>query len=241
RRIDGVEIDGKVYMVPVDWGNTAVIYRTDQVKLDNKSIKFLTDPAYKGRISIPDGVDDVYAMAALLAGIKDHLNMTDAQFKAATDALRAVAKNVRFYWSDATQLNQALAAGEVVAALAWNESLLNLKGEGVPVEMMFDAKEGVSTWVCGFVLLNDAPGSEDHAYDYINAFMEAQSGKYMIEAWGYGHANGEAFSAASKESLETLGFGDFRAFIKNSLFQGAINPALKEKMIAEFEKIKAGF
>ncbi|MDH3911930.1 MAG: hypothetical protein OEU09_11590, partial [Rhodospirillales bacterium] len=44
RKIDGVEIDGKVYMVPVDWGNTAVIYRTDQVKLDNKSIKFLTDP-----------------------------------------------------------------------------------------------------------------------------------------------------------------------------------------------------
>ena len=42
---------------------------------------------------------------------------TDEQFKQASDFLREVHKNVRLYWTDNTDLSQAMASGEVDLAL----------------------------------------------------------------------------------------------------------------------------
>ncbi len=39
--------------------------------------------------------------------------MTDAQFEEASAFLREVHKNVRLYWSDTTEIVQALSGGEV--------------------------------------------------------------------------------------------------------------------------------
>ena len=35
--------------------------------------------------------------------------------------------------------------------------------------MKRDTKEGLSTWVCGYVLLKDAPGNLDKAYEFLSA------------------------------------------------------------------------
>ena len=48
--------------------------------------------------------------------------MTDAQFEEASDFLREVHKNVRLYWSDTTEIVQALSGGEVDLAWAWNDA-----------------------------------------------------------------------------------------------------------------------
>lgn len=59
RDMEGFSHDGKVYFVPIDWGNTSLTYRTDKVPAaDVASLQVFNDPKYRGRISIGDNVDD---------------------------------------------------------------------------------------------------------------------------------------------------------------------------------------
>ena len=241
RDMAGYHADGQVWAVPVDWGNTSMVYRTDKVDAaDTKSLMSFADPKFAGKVSLPDNVDDAYALGALAIGMRDWTKMNDDQFKQASEFLRKVHKNVRFYWADGTQLGHAMANGEVTLSWAWNETPTTMQAEGHPIARATDTKEGMTTWVCGFVLLKDGEGSEDKAYDYINAFLEDRAAKYMVETWGYGHANGTALGKMDKEMLTSKGFGNIESYFKNSLYQSATEPALREKMIAEFEKIKAG-
>jgi spermidine/putrescine-binding protein len=87
---------GTTWFMPWDWGNTALLYRTDKVTEDEaQSLRILADPKFQGRVSIGDNSDDAYALAGLVIGLKDWAQMTDAQFKEASDFLRKVHKNVR--------------------------------------------------------------------------------------------------------------------------------------------------
>ena len=234
--------DGKAWLVPFDWGNTAVTYRTDKVKPEEiQSLKAFADPAFEGRVSIGDNVDDAYALASLAIGVKDWSTLTDEQFAQASDFLRKVHKNVRLYWTDNTELSQAMAGGEVDLAWAWNETATTLQADNVPVAIKKDTDEGLSTWVCGYALLADAPGSEDKAYDYLNAVLDAQVSSYMVSDWGYGHANAKGMEAVDKETLDASGYGDVASFVDKTLFQSPTPAELRQKMIAEFEKIKAGY
>ncbi|TPW27439.1 ABC transporter substrate-binding protein [Pararhizobium mangrovi] len=234
--------EGKTWFIPFDWGNTALTYRTDKVDAaDVQSLQAFADPKFKGRVSIGDNVDDAYALASLAIGLKDWTGMTDEQFQKASDFLRKVHKNVRLYWTDGTELAQAMAGGEVDLAWAWNETATTLKAEDVPVTMKKDTKEGLSTWVCGYVRLKDAPGSEQKAYDYLSAVNDPKVSKYLVTDWGYGHGNAAGMKAISQKELEASGYGDIDKFVGNTLFQSPVSPELKQKMIAEFEKIKAGY
>jgi len=242
RDLPGFSHEGKAYLVPFDWGNTALVYRTDLVpEADIASLQVFADPKYQGKISIGDSVDDAYALASLAIGLKDWTKMTDAQFEEASDFLRKVHQNVRVYWSDGASLAQVMASGEVSIAWAWNETPVTMQAEGHPVAMKRDTKEGLSTWVCGYSLMSGAEGSEDKAYDFLNAILEERTAEYLVTAWGYGHANESAMGKIDQETLASMGYDNLEAFRANTLWQGPLPTALREKMIAEFEKIKAGF
>jgi spermidine/putrescine transport system substrate-binding protein len=242
RDMAGFSEGGKPYFVPVDWGNTALTYRTDLVpEEDVQTLQVFADPKYQGRISIGDNVDDAYALASLAVGVKDWSTMTDAQFQAASDFLRKVHENVRVYWQDGASLAQVLASGEVTIAWSWNETSVSMQAEGHPVAMKRDTKEGLSTWVCGYSLLADGEGSEDKAYDFINAWLEPRSANFLVENWGYGHANQTAMNEMDQAILASMGYDNVEQFRSNTLWQGPLPFELREKMIAEFEKIKAGF
>ncbi|MEM5474248.1 extracellular solute-binding protein [Hoeflea sp. AS60] len=234
--------DGQAWLVPFEWGNTAVTYRTDKVdEADIKSLTAFADPKFKDRVSIGDSVDDAYALASLAIGLKDWSKMTDAQFDQASAFLRDVHKNVRLYWTDNTELSQAMAGEEVDLAWAWNETATTLKADGVPVAIKKDTDEGLSTWVCGYVLLKDGEGSEDKAYDYINATLDPAVSSYIVSEWGYGHSNANGMAAIDAETLKGAGYDDVSSFVDKTLFQSPVPVELKQKMIAEFEKIKAGY
>ena len=115
-----------------------------------------------------------------------------------------------------------------------------LKDQGVNVTYM-NPKEGIWTWVCGFVLMAEARGDEDKAYDYIDAWIAPESGKYLIEEYGYGHSNTRAFELVSAEALQERGLTDPETMMASSRFFGEIAPDVREKYVALFEEIKAGF
>ncbi len=68
-------------------------------------------------------------IAGLLLGYDKQkiFEMTDAELEATRPLVEKVVKNARFLWKDPTEINQALASGEIVAAYAWNETPKTLK------------------------------------------------------------------------------------------------------------------
>ena len=162
------------------------------------------------------------------------------RWRRATKLLRKQREILRYYWTDQTSVEQALAAGELVAAYAWNSAIVELKKQGVNVVYM-NPKEGIWTWVCGLTLLVDGPGDQDKAYDFIDAWISPASGKNLIEMYGYGHSNAKSFELVDPAILDNLGITDPDTMMANSRFFGEIKPEVREKYIALFDEIKAGF
>ncbi len=241
RDIDGITVDGEVYMVPFEWGNTGLIYRTDEITADEISLQLLADPKFQGKVALPDAGPSAYALAALATGAKDYSNMTDEEFQKASDFLRSVHPNVRFYWTDAGQLDQGLASKEVLMGWGWNQSELNLIWNDTPAIMMKDVDKGIATWVCGYVHLASSSQPDDVVYDMLNALTSEASGKYIVESWGYAHSNADAMGAVDPELLKSYGFDKTDEFFEGSLFFNAVEPELEARMLKEFERIKAGF
>lgn len=234
--------DGTAWLVPFDWGNTLVTYRTDKIEPEEvRSLRAFADPKFKDRVTIGDNVDDAYALASLAIGVKDWTTLSDEQFEQASAFLREVHKNVRLYWTDPTEISQAMASGEVDLAWAWNDTSTTLKKDGVPIDVRKDTDEGLSTWVCGYVRLKGAEGSEEKAYDFLDSISDPVVSAYMVEAWGYGHGNGKGMAAIDPQVLAETGYDDVEKFTANTLFQTPLPPELRQKMIAEFEKIKSGY
>jgi spermidine/putrescine transport system substrate-binding protein len=242
RDMPGFSADGKQYVLPLDWGSTAMTYNTETVSAeDAATLQSFADPKFQGRVSIGDNVDDAYALGFLATGVKDWTTATDEQLEAASAFLRAAHKNVRAYWQDGSELAQLMSSGEVQIAWAWNETAVTLQGEGQPVAMKRDTKEGSSTWVCGYVKLKDGEGDEDKLYDFLNSWMEDRTADYIVNAWGYGHSNAAGMAKVDPDVLKSAGYDNQEEFAANTLWQAPVPSALREKMIAEVEKIKAGF
>ncbi len=238
KAVPGTIIDGKRYWVCMDWGQTSVVYRTDFVDIEEESWGILWDERYKGRLSMVDSLADGVMVAAIYAGAKDPFDMTPDEVLKTRELLRDQRPLLSFYSNSATDIEQALATGEVVAAVTWNDSYIRLVEQGLPVKFM-NPKEGAMTWACGIAL---SPWTEnlDRVYDFIDAMIGPRAGQFEIENWGYGHANLKAFNLVDEKDLisrgltknpeDLLGSGIFQAPIQNE-------PELQ----AMFDKVKAGF
>ena len=228
----------ELYFVPTDFGSTAIAYNTDEVPAEDvATLNVFKNPAYAGRLTLPDNVDDAYALAYLATGTTDWTDATDEQFKAASDWLREIHPNLRTYWVDPGELAQLLATGEVLVSWAWNETLPTMVEQDFPIGFAREPQEGSSLWLCGYVNLKDAPGSEDKAYDYLNAFLSPNSTVALMDA-GYGQANDAGMEALGLDAQIAVGLGPIDAPV---LAQLPISGEQRERQAAEFEKIKAGF
>ena len=236
--------DGKHHFVPIDWGNSSVLFRPDLAPEyageENHSWMILFDEKYSGRLGIYDSVDGVFGVVGAVIGAADPFDITDEELERATEMMRKQREVLRFYWTDITAVEQGLASGELVASYAWNSSVLELKKQGIPIEYM-NPKEGIYTWVCGSVLIATGEGSEEKAYEYLNAMSSPETGFYLTTEYGYGHSNMKGFDMVPKQTLIDLGISDPVSFLEDSRFFDEIKPEVREKYIALFEEIKAGY
>ena len=227
-----------VYFIPTYFGSTAVAYNTEQVPTENvSSLDVFLNPEYSQRVTLPDNVDDAFALAYLATGTTNWTSATDAQFEAAAGWLREVHPNLRTYWTDPGELAQLLASGEVLVAWAWNETVPTMLEEGFPVGYQQNATEGSSLWLCGYVNLAEGQGSEDKAYDYLNAVLDPASTDALMDS-GFGHSNAASMAEISAEMLDSVGLGDVQAPV---LAQLPMSKELRQKQAEAFERIKAGF
>lgn len=218
---EGVMMNGEVVMAPADWGNSSIAYRPDLVDpafAADPSWSIFFDEAYAGKVSMLDN-ELVILIGAMVGGMS-----YDEAYNLSGDALAEAAKTwgakgvktSRFLWTDASELQQAMASGEIVAAYAWNDLVKNLKAEGIPIEYA-TPKEGMFTWFCGLTLLNTGKADEALAYDFIDAWLSPETGKVLIEGSGYGHANMKSFEVANPEDVAAMGLTDPVAMMESAI------------------------
>lgn len=240
RNLDYVTIDGAVYYVPCNWGNISVIYRTDMVDpqyIDDPTWSILWDERYKGQICLRDDVQTACVVAGLLIGAANPWDMTDDELVEVRSMLLKQKELQRFYWTDNTTMEQAVAAGEVVAATGWNSSYLSLKREGIPVGYMVP-REGILTWVDGVSLLKGGEGPEEKAYDFIDAWISPESGKFVIEDIGFGHSNRIAYEIADPAVLAEADMTDPISVLKAGRALQPIDGPLMQKYTNLFDEVK---
>ncbi len=236
---EAFNFDGEYFLLPADWGSTAVTYRADLVdEADVQSLQVFLDPKFQGRTSIADNVDDAYALAFLATGLTDWTKATTEDLDKASAWLREAHKNVRAYWADGAELAQLMSSGEILISWAWNETPTTMSADGYDVRANRETVEGSSTWFCGYVNVANGPNPEDKVYDFFNAWMDPGTATYIVEAWGYGHGNQAAMDALGQEALDAVGLGAVSVPV---LAQVPMSHEIREAMIKEFEMIKAGF
>ncbi len=241
-QLEGNVVDGKPYFAPMDWGQTSITYRTDLVDWEGgeHSWGLLWDERYKGKIGSLGSAGDAWWCAAIYAGVDFNDISTKENLDKVAALLREQRPLIRMYSDDVTSLEQALASGELVAAMTWNGSATALMAEDIPVAFA-KPKEGALTWVCGLMLHAKAP-KPDQAHELIDSLLSVERGVMMIDEEGYGHSNAKAIAAVSDERLAALGLSrDPNEVLDAGKFMVPQEHEFETKSNELFEMIKAGF
>lgn len=235
-------IDGNVVMVPTDWGNSSIIYRTDVIDVppDEVSWCLLFDEQYEGRLAAVESEETVLA-AGLCHGFgADSFSMTDEMLEEIRPLIERQARLARFYSSDETEIVNALANGEIVAALGWSTGVKSLQDQGVPVAYA-NPKEGIVNWICGLSVLPSSEADEDLIYAFIDAWIDQRAGQFLIEDYGMGHSNSDSFKISDSAVVEALGFpSDPVTVLDRGITFRPIDPVLGGKMINMINEARMG-
>ena len=233
--------DGKPWMVPFEWGQTSIIYRTDLFELKGEeSWDMMWDARYKGRLGSLAGAGDAWWVGAIKAGIPFSDIGKDESFDKVAAALREQRPLIRLYTDDTTTTETAIASGELVAVLGWNSSVAALQKQKVPVKFA-QPKEGALTWVCGMMVHAQAP-KLDRAYDILDSLISVSAGEHVIGELGYGHANKKSFDKFDDATLASKGLArDAKVILSAGHFMIPQTAEWTAKVSNEFEQIKSGF
>ncbi|MEX0809203.1 MAG: extracellular solute-binding protein [Dongiaceae bacterium] len=239
RSMDVIEIGGETVWLPIDWGQTSVLYRTDLAPeyVDNESWEILWDPKYAGRLSNMGSLIDGMAVASIVLGLEDPFTIEGEDMERVKAKLVEQKDLLRFYADDPTTIEQALASGEVVAATAWNQSYAALLRQGLPVKFM-NPKEGAMTWVCGMSIVANAPNPE-RAHEVISAMLDPRSRAWEMTEYGYGSSTQEPYTMVDPAILEELGMpSDPTELLESGIFQAPMTP--EPELQQMYEEVKAG-
>jgi putative spermidine/putrescine transport system substrate-binding protein len=151
-------VDGAHYGVPYQWGANVLAYNTDVFKEPPTSWNIVFEEtnlpdgkSNKGRVQAFDG--PIYIADAALylmnkkpeLGIKDPYELTEDQYKAALDLLRAQRQLVGRYWHDAMMQIDDFKNEGVAASSSWPFQVNLLQADKKPIASTVP-KEGATGW-----------------------------------------------------------------------------------------------
>ena len=231
--------EGNVFFIPWEWGNSSILYRTDMVDVEEESWNMMFDERYAGKISMYNEAAAAVEIAAQALGYTNIFTLDDAQLAEVKKMLQKQREISRFYWNSQSEVEQAMSSGEIVIAYAWNDALLNLTEQGIPVRYAVP-KEGIRTWVCGLVHTNVGTADPEAVYDCINSMLSIDSGVSLMTEFGYGHSNSKAFEAVDPAVLESVGISDPTKIMSTSIFLEGEEPPYDQLYIKIYEDVMAG-
>ena len=232
----GIKHGGEIWFVPWDWGFSTVAYNPEVIDVDNPTFDLFVDPRFKGKTALTSQIGVNILVAGVIGGWAKPLDPTEAEMETAGGIFTKMLENARFVWTDNTQLEQAWVAGDVGISYVYGSASRRMKEQGIPIVVV----DPVMPWMCGFCVSANGAGSEDQAYEYINAMLDPAGGKLMLEEYGYGHSNVKTYDLIDPELLKEKGLDDPVGLLARGVFFDEVPPEKNERLIALWHEAQAG-
>ncbi len=232
----GIQHGGRYWFCPWDWGFSTVAYNPEVIKVENPTFDLFVDPRFKGKTSLTSQIGVNILVAGVIGRWAKPLDPTDAEMEMAPEIFRKMLENARFVWTDSTQLEQAWVAGDVGISYVYGSASRRMKEEGIPIVVV----DPVMPWSCGFCVSANGDGSEDQAYEYINAMLDPVGGKQLFEVYGYGHANVKTYDLIDPDVLHEAGLDDPVGLLSRGVFFDEVPPAKNDKLLELWHEAQAG-
>jgi putative spermidine/putrescine transport system substrate-binding protein len=155
-------INGYHYGISYEFGPNVLLYSTKTFPTAPTSWSVLYNKAYKGKITIPNNPIQIADAALYLSKSKPSLaitnpyELTEVQFTAAVNLLKAEHPLIKKYWDLASQEISLFQNGSVVAGAAWPYQTNTLKAAGAKVADTIPS-EGATGWADTWLLATKAP------------------------------------------------------------------------------------
>lgn len=234
KALPGVEVDGEVYLVPVDAGTAGIMYNADVVTTPPDSWLDLFDPQWAGRASLEDLSVTAIDVGALALGITDPLGMTSDQLEQVKNFLIEHRDQFRTFWKGEADVKSQFKSGEIVISSGYPGDAKALRKEGVNVEFAV-AKEGQMLWTCGYGISPDAENL-DAAYALLNWYTTLPPQIYAATAWNYITSNMGVADEVPAKVIEDSGLNTFGE-AANAI--PASPPDDRESWVAAWTEVKA--
>jgi putative spermidine/putrescine transport system substrate-binding protein len=209
-------VNGKHYGVSHGWGGNTLMFRTDKVSPAPTSWDITFDPAkmdpYKGKVTAYDGSIFVADAALYLKthkpelGITDPYELTQDQFNAAIDLLKAQHPYVGKYWSAYTDEIDNFTSGATVVGTTWPYQTNTLKAAKVPVAAIVPT-EGMTGWADTWMLASKAK-HPNCMYKWMAWMVTPHVQTEVAEYFGEAPANPKACAELDK-TYGSYGVKDF--------------------------------
>ena len=209
-------VGGKHYGVSHGWGGNTLMWRTDLVSPAPTSWDVTFDPAkmepYKGKVTAYDG--SIYVADAALylkahkpdLGITDPYELTQPQFDAAIDLLKAQHAYVGKYWAAYTDEIDNFTSGATVVGTTWPYQTNTLKASGVAVDAVVPS-EGMTGWADTWMLASKAK-HPNCMYKWMAWMVTPHVQAEVAEYFGEAPANPKACAELDK-TYGSYGVKDF--------------------------------
>lgn len=192
-----VNVDGKLYGVPVAWGFIPLIYDADVVKPAPTSWNDLWKSEFKDKVSVWQDIALIYTTAIQL-GYENIFTLDDTQLAAIKKKLIEQKPNIRKYWTTAGELANLFANNEVTIGMSFGGvTVAQLQGEGRNVQEVIPT-EGATSWFDNWMIPAKSK-NPDAALAYINYFHKPENQKTFAKVTGYGITNENAFDLVPAE------------------------------------------
>jgi spermidine/putrescine-binding protein len=236
QQLPGVQVDGKIYMLPVDAGTSGIVYNADVVTTPPDSWADLFDPQWAGRTGMEDIAVTAMMIGALTNGIEDPINMDDAQIEQVKQFLIDHKSQFRTFWKGDAEAKSLFKSGEIVISSGYPDTAKSLTKEGVNAKFAV-AKEGQFLWACGYGITPDiAPENIDAAYALLNYYSSPEAELYEAEHWNYQVANAATLDIASDKVIQEASL-EAPFHLDNAI--PASPPANRDAWVAAWTEVKA--
>ena len=164
-------INGVHYGVSLQFGPNVLLYSTKTFKAPPKTWAVIYSKKYAGKVTIPDNPIQIADAALYLKtaqpslGITDPYELTQAQFTAAVNLLKAQKPLIAKYWDEASQEISLFQSGTVVVGAAWPYQTSQLKAAKAPIADEIP-QDGATGWADSWLLATNAP-DPNCAYDWM--------------------------------------------------------------------------
>ena len=234
KELPGVQVDGQVYLEPVDAGTAGIMYNADVITTPPDSWLDLFDPQWAGRASMEDLSVTAIDIGALALGIADPLQMTSDQLEQVKNFLTEHRDQFRTFWKGDADVKSQFKSGEIVISSGYPGTAKSLRKEGVNVQFAV-AKEGQMLWTCGYGISPDAQNI-DAAYALLNWYTSLPPQIYAATTWNYITSNMGLADEVSEKVIADSGLDTFGEAV-NAI--PASPPEDRDAWVAAWTEVKA--